>query len=91
MQISDYLNRLGLSAAPLPSLAGLSLLQDHHMRHVPFENLDVLLERPLNLSPDALFEKIVTHRRGGYCFELNTLYAHLLSEVGFEPVLFRQY
>ncbi len=86
MQISDYLNRLGLSAAPLPSLAGLSLLQDHHMRHVPFENLDVLLGRPLNLSPEVLFDKIVTHRRGGYCFELNTLYARLLAAIGFKPV-----
>jgi len=86
MQISDYLNRIGLSAAPPPSLDGLQRLQIHHMRHVPFENLDILLGRPLNLSPDALFNKIVTRRRGGYCFELNRLYAHLLSGAGFNPV-----
>lgn len=86
MQISDYLARIGLRAAPSPTLEGLHLLQDHHMRHVPFENLDILLGRPLNLSLGALFEKIVTRRRGGYCFELNSLYAHLLECIGFEPV-----
>ena len=86
MQISDYLNRIGLSAAPTPTREALQNLQDHHMRHVPFENLDVLLGRPLNLLPDALFNKIVTRRRGGYCFELNSLYAYLLAEIGFDPV-----
>ncbi len=86
MRISDYLTRIGLEAAPQATLDGLHLLQIHHMRHVPFENLNVLLGRPLNLSPDALFEKIVRRNRGGYCFELNTLYGSLLSEVGFNPV-----
>ena len=56
------------------------------MRYVPFENLNVLLGRPLDLTPSALFEKIVERKRGGYCFELNTLYAHLLSKAGFDPV-----
>ena len=86
MRLSKYLERIGLSGAPPPTLDGLCLLQDHHMRHVPFENLDVLLGRPLNLSPEALFDKIVTRKRGGYCFELNTLYAQLLGEIGFDPV-----
>ena len=56
------------------------------MRHVPFENLNVLLGRPLDLTPSALFGKIVERKRGGYCFELNTLYAYLLSQAGFAPV-----
>ncbi len=86
MQISDYLDRIGLNAAPPTTLDGLRRLQDSHMRHVPFENLDVLLGRPLNLSPEALFDKIVTHRRGGYCFELNMIYAWLLTEIGFDMV-----
>ncbi len=86
MRISDYLSRIGLEDTQPPTLEGLHLLQDHHMRHVPFENLNVFLGRPLDLSADALFEKIVLRKRGGYCFELNTLYAALLSAVGFEPV-----
>lgn len=86
MILSEYLGRIGLQAKPEADLIGLHLLQDYHMRHVPFENLDVLLRRPLDLTPDALFEKIVSRGRGGYCFELNTLYASLLKQVGFDPV-----
>ena len=86
MDCSEYLSRIGLSALPPPTVDGLCRLQDHHMRHVPFENLDVLLGRPLDLTVAALFEKIVSRNRGGYCFELNTLYAALLSEAGFNPV-----
>jgi len=86
MILSDYLARIDLYETPLADIAGLHLLQDHHMRHVPFENLDVMLRRPLNLMPDALFDKIVERGRGGYCFELNTLYGALLSDIGFAPV-----
>jgi len=86
MMITEYLSRIGLDSIPPQTVQGLEVLQDYHMRHVPFENLNVLLGRPLNLTPEALFEKIVRRNRGGYCFELNTLYASLLSEIGFEPV-----
>ena len=86
MNHSEYLSRIGLTTLPSPTADGLRRLQDHHMRHVPFENLDVLLGRPLDLTAAALFNKIVSRNRGGYCFELNTLYAALLSEVGFNPV-----
>jgi len=85
MDIQAYLSRIGVEHQPRPTLDGLSLLQDAHMRHVPFENLDVLLGRPLTLSVDALFDKIVSRKRGGYCFELNTLYGKLLSTIGFDP------
>jgi N-hydroxyarylamine O-acetyltransferase len=86
MNISKYLTRIGLSERPKMSVDGLHVLQEAHMRHVPFENLDILIGRALNLSPESLFEKIVDRSRGGYCFELNTLYARLLSELGFAPV-----
>ena len=84
MDIDAYLSRIRLDARPAPSLDGLRTLQRAHMLSVPFENLDVFLSRPLDLSEDALFEKVVTRRRGGYCFELNTLYAALLRSFGFE-------
>lgn len=86
MDVSAYLSRIGLDEMPPSTLEGLRVLQDHHMRHIPFENLDVLIGRKLKLSPKALFEKVVSRRRGGYCFELNTLYAKLLYIAGFEPV-----
>ena len=86
MDSETYLARIGLSRHPKPTLDALHSIQDAHMRHVPFENLDVFLGRPLDLQTDALFEKIITRKRGGYCFELNTLYGALLSHLGFNPI-----
>jgi len=84
-QLTTYLARIGIPSPPQPTLAGLHTLQAAHMRAVPFENLDILMGRPLSLDPADLFIKIVTRRRGGYCFELNTLYAQLLAALGFAP------
>ncbi len=54
------------------------------MLNVPFENLDIGLKRHIRLSEEALWEKIVIHRRGGFCYELNGLFAGLLKEIGFQ-------
>ena len=55
------------------------------MLAVPFENLDIVpLHRPIKLNEKALWDKIVIHRRGGFCYELNGLFAMLLKEIGFE-------
>jgi N-hydroxyarylamine O-acetyltransferase len=54
---------------------------------VPFENLDIHLGRPIVLDQDALFDKIVTRRRGGFCYELNGLFALLLRALGFKVTL----
>jgi N-hydroxyarylamine O-acetyltransferase len=53
-----------------------------HVMTVPFENLDIHLGRPISLAPADLFRKIVSSRRGGYCFELNGLFALLLEALG---------
>lgn len=79
-----YLERIGLSEPPPRTDAGLALLQRAHLRHVPFECLDVIAGRPLSLSPDRLFDKVVRRRRGGFCYELNSLFARLLEAVGFD-------
>jgi N-hydroxyarylamine O-acetyltransferase len=55
-----------------------------HTQNIPFENLDVLLERGVDLAEDAVFEKLVERRRGGYCFEQNTLFMRVLCALGFE-------
>ena len=86
MDIPAYLDRIGLTEAPAATLAGLTRLQRAHIEAIPFENLDVFLGRPLSLGPDDLFAKIVGRRRGGYCFELNTLYGRLLAALGFDAV-----
>ncbi|MFO0767878.1 MAG: arylamine N-acetyltransferase [Nitrospiraceae bacterium] len=54
-----------------------------HVLTVPFENLNIHLGQPVSLDPDDLFRKIVHRRRGGYCFELNGLFALLLEDLGF--------
>jgi N-hydroxyarylamine O-acetyltransferase len=56
------------------------------MRAIPFENLDVLLGRPVRLDLASLSAKLVTARRGGYCFEHATLFAAALEAAGFAPV-----
>ena len=57
-----------------------------HMRAIPFENLDVLLGRGIRVDLDSVFAKLVTARRGGYCFEHSTLLAAALTHLGFAPV-----
>lgn len=57
------------------------------MYSVPFENLDIHLGRPISLDEAALFDKIVTRRRGGFCYELNGLFCALLHELGFRVTM----
>lgn len=78
-----YLERIGHRGAVAPTLATLRALHLAHLRTVPFENLDIHLGRPIRLDEAALFAKIVGRRRGGFCYELNGLFARLLREVGF--------
>ncbi len=82
--LDRYLDRLGLDAAPQADADGLALVQAAQLRAVPFENFDVLLGRGVNVAPAAVFEKLVTRRRGGYCFECNTLLRDGLAAMGFE-------
>jgi N-hydroxyarylamine O-acetyltransferase len=83
MNLEAYLRRIGLSGTPPPTLEGLRTLQLAHATHIPFENLDVQLGRPIRLDLDVLEAKLVGARRGGYCFEQNTLFAAVLEELGF--------
>ena len=79
-----YLNRIGYAGVAEPTLACLKALMTAHLRTVPFENLDVFHgHKEPSLEVAALFEKIVTNRRGGYCFELNGLFQKLLESIGF--------
>jgi N-hydroxyarylamine O-acetyltransferase len=87
-----YLDRLGLPDASRPDLETLNKLILAQLRSVPFENLDVYdAETGIELEIEALFEKIVVRRRGGYCFELNALFMSLLKALGYDchPVMVR--
>lgn len=82
--LAAYLARIGLETVS-SDLAGLRALQEAHIRSVPFENFDPLLGKIPELAPEAVFDKIVRRRRGGYCFEQNGLFGAALTAAGFAP------
>ena len=78
-----YLERIGWRGSRDPTLATLAGLAGHHVRAIPFENLDVLLGRPPRLDLPSLEAKLIEARRGGYCFEHATLFGAALEQLGF--------
>lgn len=85
MDVEAYLRRIGYQGSREPSLATLRGLQQAHMRSVPFENIDIYFKRRrLDLDEVAFFNKVVCERRGGFCYELNGLFAWLLRQLGFD-------
>lgn len=83
-QTGRYLHRLGMKEIPPASLTALGELQEQHLLHVPFENLDIHLGVPIRLDVERIFEKVVDRSRGGFCYELNSLFGELLATTGFE-------
>lgn len=84
LDLDAYFDRIHWGGEVRPDLTTLSGLVRAHMAHIPFENIDVLLGRPIRLSLDALQAKLVRARRGGYCFEHSTLFGAVLERLGFE-------
>src|SRR5262245_13785792 len=76
-------HRIGYTGPLTPTRETLAGLHLAHATHIPFENLDILLGRPIRLDLEALQAKLVRGRRGGYCFEQNTLFAAALERIGF--------
>jgi arylamine N-acetyltransferase len=84
MDLNGYLDRIGFRGVAEPTLDTLQALVSAHGRTIPFENLDPLMGTPIDdLGPDALTDKLVHRRRGGYCYEQNGLMGYVLSEIGF--------
>lgn len=83
MDLDGYLERVGARAPLAPGLEGLVSLHRAHCAAIPFENLDILLGRGISLDLPALEAKLVRDRRGGYCFEQNTLFRAALEAMGF--------
>ena len=75
LDLDTYLERIRYRGPAEPHLG--------HVTRIPFENLDILLGRPIRLDLESLQRKLVQGRRGGYCFEHNTLFAAALEEIGF--------
>lgn len=83
MDWRKYLQRIHYAGDITPGVDVLRNLQRNHLLHVPFENLDIHFGRPLSLKTVDLFNKIVLHKRGGFCYELNGLFFELLHALGF--------
>jgi len=83
-KITAYLRRIGFTGEPQLDFDTLHQLQRKHLQSVPYENIDIIRGEPISLEIDKIYNKIVTRNRGGYCFELNALFAWLLRELGFE-------
>lgn len=81
--LDRYLQRLAYGGDLRPSYAALEALHLSHATTIPFENLDVLLGRRIDLSLEALQRKLIDDLRGGYCFEQNLLFAAVLEDLGF--------
>lgn len=87
MDLSQYLQRIHVDKVKDHSLEELTKLQNQHMLHVPFENLDVMHHVPISLDVEAYYKKIVCNYRGGFCYELNGLFNWLLQKLGFQSQL----
>ncbi|MEV5240656.1 arylamine N-acetyltransferase [Streptomyces cinnamoneus] len=83
LDLDAYLDRIGLQGPVEPNAETLRALHRGHVAAIPFENLEVQLGRPVLLDVKALQDKMVTRRRGGYCYEQNSLFAAALERIGF--------
>ena len=78
------LKRIGYIGPTELNLSTLRALQRAFLLRVPFENLDIHLGRQISLSSESIYEKIVSRKRGGFCYECNILFFDLLNELGFQ-------
>jgi N-hydroxyarylamine O-acetyltransferase len=86
LNLNAYLARIKYAGPRTPTYETLAGILRAHIAGIPFESFDVLLGRPIRLDPEGLQAKIVTSRRGGYCFEHASLMHAALESVGFAPV-----
>jgi N-hydroxyarylamine O-acetyltransferase len=84
LDLEAYFARIGYDGPLAPTFETLKGLHYAHALSIPFENLDVLAKRPILLDPASLQKKLVREKRGGYCFEVNALFAAVLRELGFD-------
>jgi N-hydroxyarylamine O-acetyltransferase len=84
LDLDAYCARINYTGSREVSAATLKGLHYAHVHNVPFENLDIHLGQVISLEPSALFRKIVTHKRGGYCYEVNSFFAMVLQAFGFQ-------
>jgi N-hydroxyarylamine O-acetyltransferase len=87
LDLGGYLARIGVDSQPAATLPTVKALHLAHSTHIPFENIDILLGRPIRIDLASIQAKLIHARRGGYCFEQNLLFAAVLNSLGL-PVTF---
>ncbi len=85
--LDAYFARIGYTGMRDISLTTLDGIHQRHAHTIPFENLDIQLGRRIAVDLESIERKLVHARRGGYCFEQNTLFAAVLRALGFEVTL----
>ncbi|RED94108.1 arylamine N-acetyltransferase family protein [Marinoscillum furvescens] len=80
---AKYLERIRVNHSPKLDLKYLKTLHRAHLLHIFFENLDIHYRQPIILHVGQLYEKVIVKKRGGFCYELNGLFYHLLANLGF--------
>jgi N-hydroxyarylamine O-acetyltransferase len=83
VDVAAYFARIGYKGDARPTVETLRDLHLAHSTSIPFENLDILMGRPISLELDWLQAKLIAGRRGGYCFEQNSYFAAILESLGF--------
>lgn len=83
LDLPAYLSRIGYRGTQEPTVATLAALHRAHTTSIPFENLELMLGRPILLDLASIQAKIVGQRRGGYCYENVALFAAALERMGF--------
>jgi len=81
--VDRYLDRIGVARPARPTPEALFELQRAHLRAIPFENASILRGEPIPLDLPALVSKVLDRGRGGFCYELNGLFAALLEALGY--------
>lgn len=91
VNLNAYFERIGFAGSIAPNLATLEMLHALHPAAIPFENLDPLMGAPVPLDQPSLEKKLLTDRRGGYCFEHNLLFKRILEDLDYtiRPLLAR--
>jgi N-hydroxyarylamine O-acetyltransferase len=84
MNIQNYLKRLKIDSPMGINKESLFLLHQQHLLTIPFENLDIYHGIPIRFDVEDFYNKIITKNRGGFCYELNVLFAELLKTIGFK-------
>lgn len=87
MDISKYIERINFFLELNPTKEVLFSLQKNHLLNIPFENLDIHYGTKIELDIQDIYTKIITNKRGGFCYELNSLFNSLLKNIGYDSFL----